>query len=100
MRPVFRLPSDASLIAASDTDLRLFVAGQKYNVRSKRLAERELQRRMTAMTQAAPRTSALQAPPTQDVARPKGSLADIAWLGVLLGSGALALHIISWWAPL
>ena len=97
MRPVFRLPSDASLTSASDTDLRLYVAGQKYNVRSRRLAERELQRRMIAMAQATPRTPPRHASPAQNATRPKGGLADIAWLGVLLGAGALALHLLSWW---
>ena len=48
MRPVFRLPHDVTLTAASDMDLRLFVAHQKYNVRAKRLAEKELRRRMMA----------------------------------------------------
>ncbi|WP_440959516.1 hypothetical protein ACFELO_05245 [Oceanicaulis sp. LC35] len=99
MRPVFRLPSDTSLTAATETDLRLFVAHQKYNTRTRRLAEKELRRRMTRNAQS---LSSLQDTPApfQDtpVKRPKGSLADVAWLGVILGAGALALHILSWWS--
>lgn len=98
MRSVFRLPEDASLTAATETDLRLYVAHQKYNVRSRRLAEKELRRRMTAAQrsfQASTQAAEPVAPPAP--VRPKGSLADIAWLGVILGAGALALHVLSWW---
>jgi hypothetical protein len=86
---------------ASDTDLRLFVAHQKYNVRSKRLALRELRQRPSSSGLSASQTSAhppVTAPPVSAPDfRPKGGLADIAWLGVLLGAGALTLHVISWW---
>ncbi|WP_306017044.1 hypothetical protein [Oceanicaulis sp. MMSF_3324] len=100
MRPVFRLPPETSLTAATDTDLRLFVAHQKYNTRTRRLAERELRRRMTRTT---PSFSTLHNTPQDTPApiqspsqeRPKGSLADIAWLGVILGAGALGLQIVS-----
>jgi hypothetical protein len=102
MRPVFRLPHDVTLTAASDMDLRLFVARQKYNVRAKRLAEKELRRRMMApIATSAPRPAGETAPiQSRKADRPKGSLADIAWLGVMLGAGALALHVIGWWARL
>lgn len=99
MRPYFRPLSDASLSRATETDLRLYVAHQRYNVRARRLASRELQRRMTQMNspeEGQPRLSVID--PVQPAQRPKGSLADIAWLGVLLGSGAIALHVISWWS--
>ena len=100
MRPVFRLPPDTPLSAASETDLRLFVAHQKYNTRTRRLAEKELRRRMTrtasTLSTAPEAVSASPQPVSSD--RPKGSLADIAWLGVMLGAGALLLHIASWWA--
>ena len=101
MRPVFRLPSEASLSHVSETDLRLFVAHQKYNVRSRRLAERELRRRMM-LTEPSLSSHAEAPPPQASISRdrPRGSLADIAWLGVILGAGALALHIVSWWAGL
>ena len=104
MRPVFRLPHDVTLTAASDMDLRLFVAHQKYNVRSKRLALRELRERPSSPWFSASQTSAppsVSAPPASaSDYRPKGGLADIAWLGVLLGAGALTLHVISWWGGL
>ena len=100
MRSVFRLPQDASLTAATETDLRLYVAHQKYNVRARRLAEKELRRRMTAAQPAFHTgTHAMGPAATPTANRPKGSLADIAWLGVILGAGALALHVLSWWWP-
>lgn len=102
MRPVIRLPSDTPLTAASETNLRLFVAHQKYNTRTRRLAEKELRRRMTrtaSSLSAAPEALTASAEPVS-AERPKGSLADIAWLGVLLGAGALTLHVISWWGGL
>lgn len=101
MRPKFRIPSDETLKTLSDTDLRLFIAHQKYNVRSKRLALRALRERPSSPRFSASQTSA---PPPASVPpasapdyRPKGGLADIAWLGVLLGAGALTLHLINWW---
>ena len=98
MRPVFRLPPETSLTDATETDLRLFVAHQKYNLRSRRLAEKELRRRMTTprltLSDLSPPSAAPEPSSSQ---RPKGSLADIAWLGVMLGAGALGLHVISWW---
>ena len=98
MRPYFRPLSDASLSRATETDLRLYVAHQRYNVRARRLASKELQRRMTLMQNSAadqPRQSAVD--PPHPPKRPKGSLADVAWLGVLLGAGAMSLHVIRWW---
>lgn len=101
MRSPFRALSDDMFKHASDTDLRLFVAHQKYNVRSKRLALRELRQRPSSSGLSASQTSAhppVTAPPVSAPDfRPKGGLADIAWLGVLLGAGALTLHVISWW---
>ena len=98
MRPLFRTPSDDQLKSLSETNLRLFVAHQKYNLRSRRLAEKELRRRMTSprltLSDVAPPSAAPEPSSSQ---RPKGSLADIAWLGVMLGAGALGLHVISWW---
>lgn len=100
MRPKFRIPSDETLTTLSDTDLRLLIAHQRYNVRAKRLALRELRERPTSPRFSASQTSA---PPPASVPpvygsdlRPKGGLADIAWLGVLLGAGALGLQILSW----
>lgn len=100
MRPKFRIPSDETLTTLSETDLRLLIAHQKYNVRARRLALKELRRRpaspgfSTSQTSAPPHISGpLTSGPDY---RPKGGLADIAWLGVLLGAGALGLQILSW----
>ena len=104
MRPKFRIPSDETLKTLSVTDLRLLIAHQRYNVRARRLALKELRERPPS-----PRFSASQTgapPPVSDTPasapdfRPKGGLADIAWLGVLLGAGALTLHVMSWWGGL
>lgn len=104
MRQKFRIPSDETLTTLSETDLRLLIAHQKYNVRSKRLALRELRERPSSPWFSASQTSAppsVSAPPASaSDYRPKGGLADIAWLGVLLGAGALTLHVISWWGGL
>ncbi len=104
MRQKFRIPSDETLTTLSETDLRLLIAHQKYNVRTRRLALKELQRRRTSEGFSASQTSAppsVSAPPASaSDYRPKGGLADIAWLGVLLGAGALTLHVISWWGGL
>ena len=104
MRPLFRTPSDDQLKSLSETNLRLFVAHQKYNVRSRRLALRELRQRQAPQGFSASQASApphISGPLTSGPDyRPKGGLADIAWLGVLLGAGALTLHVISWWGGL
>jgi hypothetical protein len=104
MRPKFRIPSDETLTTLSDMDLRLLIAHQKYNVRARRLAMKELRERPAPSGFSASQTSAppaVSAPPASAPDyRPKGGLADIAWLGVLLGAGALTLHVISWWGSL
>ena len=100
MRPKFRIPSDETLTTLSDTDLRLLIAHQRYNVRARRLALKELRERPAPSGFSASQTGA--PPPISDTPtsapdfRPKGGLADIAWLGVLLGAGALGLQILSW----
>jgi len=97
--PLSRTPVKADLHASSDLDLHLFIASQKYNLRARRRAQQELRRRLQQPAlqletpqQSAPSPKDKATPPS----RPKGAISDVAWLGVLLGAGALSLHIIGW----
>lgn len=96
-----RAPFESLLKQHSDLELQLFIASQRYNVRAKRQAIRELKVRRTQMAIPAqrppePSGDARTTATEPASARPKGSISDVAWLGVLLGAGALGLQLVSW----
>lgn len=96
-----RAPFESLLKQHSDLELQLFIASQRYNVRAKRQAIRELKGRQSKRTErATPQTQddegRVAHPPAASSDRPKGSISDVAWLGVLLGAGAIGLQLVSW----
>ena len=96
-----RAPFESLLKQHSDLELQLFIASQRYNVRAKRQAIRELKMRRSVMTppvqrQVNPDEAGPKITNDPTSARPKGSISDVAWLGVLLGAGAIGLQLVSW----